>query len=91
VDSLTHYCDLTAELPFIRNSLDEFHDRAKTNGVRIVHACASAALPAEVMTLMVANYMDTVHHKQLGQVTTLVLECTSPLNHLSLSHMLYEI
>lgn len=74
MENSAHYCDLAGEATFIRKNLDEFSVVAKANRVRIVHSCASVAVPAEVMTLMVAHHMATVHGKQLGHVT----DCAHP-------------
>ena len=39
VKNSTHYCDLTGEVPFIRQSIDLFHSKAKENSCRIIHSC----------------------------------------------------
>ena len=39
VKNKTNYCDITGEVPFIRDSIDKFHEEAKRNKCRIVHSC----------------------------------------------------
>ena len=38
----THYCDLTGEVPFIRESIDAYDEVAKKNKCRIIHSCGFA-------------------------------------------------
>ena len=45
VKNSTHYCDLTGEVPFIRQSIDLFHLKAKENGCRIIHSCGFDSIP----------------------------------------------
>lgn len=75
MENSAHYCDLATEGAFIRKSLDEYFTAAQQQGVRIVHACGSVAVPAEALCLMVGHHMATVHGKQLGKVTTVVSDC----------------
>jgi short subunit dehydrogenase-like uncharacterized protein len=44
----THYCDLTGEVPFIRASIDENHDKARETGARIVHCCGFDSIPFDL-------------------------------------------
>lgn len=46
----THYCDLTGEVNFMRESIDANHDRAKRSGARIVHACGFDSIPSDLGT-----------------------------------------
>lgn len=46
----THYCDLTGESPFIRKSIDQYHDIAKASGARIVHCCGFDSIPSDLGT-----------------------------------------
>ena len=39
VKNHTDYCDLTGEVPFIRESIDFFHEKAKKNECKIIHSC----------------------------------------------------
>ena len=44
----THYCDLTGEVPFIRESIDSFDSVAKDNKCRIIHSCGFDSVPSDV-------------------------------------------
>lgn len=43
----TDYCDLAGELPFIRRSIDAWHEAAVASGARVVHACGYDCVPSE--------------------------------------------
>jgi short subunit dehydrogenase-like uncharacterized protein len=49
----THYCDLTAEVPFMRDVIDRHDARAKESGARIVHACGADSIPSDLGVLMI--------------------------------------
>lgn len=48
----THYCDLTGEPPFIRESIDRHHVEAQASGARIVHCCGFDSIPSDIGTRM---------------------------------------
>lgn len=54
----THYCDLTGETQFMRDSIDRNDAAAKASGARIVHTCGFDSIPSELGVLML--------HEQLG-------------------------
>ena len=43
----THYCDLTGELLFVRESADTWHATAVDTGARIVHSCGFDSIPSD--------------------------------------------
>ena len=47
----TDYCDLTGEVPFIRESIDLFDSLAKSNHCRIVHSCGFDSIPSDIGVL----------------------------------------
>ncbi len=51
------YCDLTGEVPFMRQSIDRFHERASETGARIVHACGYDSIPSDLGAWMVQQAM----------------------------------
>lgn len=53
----THCCDLTGETPFIRQSIDRFHDVAQATGARIVHCCGYDSIPSDLGTHVVQQAM----------------------------------
>lgn len=50
-----HYVDLTGETPFMRHTVDAFHDRAAAAGVKIVPTCGFEALPPDLAVLLAAE------------------------------------
>ncbi|MEO6418155.1 MAG: saccharopine dehydrogenase NADP-binding domain-containing protein [Polyangiaceae bacterium] len=61
-DSGTHYCDLTGEVPFMRDTIDRCHARAKETGARIVHTCGFDSIPSDLGVRMIHE-----HAKSLGK------------------------
>jgi short subunit dehydrogenase-like uncharacterized protein len=55
VDAGTHYCDLTGEVPFIRDSIDAHHQTAAADGTRIVHACGFDSIPSDLGTFVLLD------------------------------------
>ena len=52
VKNKTHYCDLTGEVPFIRQSIDSYHSEAQKNGCRIIHSCGFDSIPSDIGVLI---------------------------------------
>tara|TARA_Y100001970_G_scaffold286090_1_gene407409 strand:- start:244 stop:1482 length:1239 start_codon:yes stop_codon:yes gene_type:complete len=48
----TDYCDLTGEVPFIRESIDSFDTLAKNNKCRIIHSCGFDSVPSDIGVLI---------------------------------------
>jgi short subunit dehydrogenase-like uncharacterized protein len=44
----THYADITGEVPWMRRSIDAFHDHARATGSRVVHACGFDSVPSDL-------------------------------------------
>lgn len=44
----TDYLDLAGEVPFVRRSIDGFHQLAADNGARIVHSCGFDSIPSDL-------------------------------------------
>ncbi len=49
----THYCDLTGEVPFMREVIDRHHARARETGARIVHTCGFDSIPSDLGVLVI--------------------------------------
>ena len=52
VKNSTHYCDLTGEVPFIRESIDLFDRKAQENNCRIIHSCGFDSIPSDIGVLL---------------------------------------
>ena len=48
----TDYCDLTGEVPFIRESIDSYNQIAQENNCRIIHSCGFDSIPSDIGVLM---------------------------------------
>lgn len=44
----TDYADLTGEVPFVRGSIDGYHQLAVNNRARIVHSCGFDSIPSDL-------------------------------------------
>lgn len=44
----TDYLDLAGEIPFVRGSIDLYHDLAAANGARIIHSCGFDSIPSDL-------------------------------------------
>ena len=47
-DAGTHYADLTGELLFMRDTIDEFDEPARRTGARIVHSAGFDSIPSDL-------------------------------------------
>ncbi len=70
----THYCDLTGEVLFVRESAAAWHQRAVDTGARIVHACGFDSIPSDLGVLVTA---DAAADDGEGELTTTVLSVRS--------------
>lgn len=48
----THYVDLTGELPFVREMIEDFHEPAAQAGVKVVQVCGFEVLPADLLVAL---------------------------------------
>lgn len=44
----TDYCDLSGEVQWMRKMIDQYHETAKINGVKIVHTCGFDSIPSDM-------------------------------------------
>lgn len=51
----TDYCDITGEIPWVREMIAAHDDTARKSGARIVHLCGHDSIPWDLSTLMLAN------------------------------------
>ena len=52
----THYCDLTGETPFVRDTIDRCHARAQETGAKIVCCCGFDSIPSDLGTLLLHRH-----------------------------------
>ncbi|MBK8758177.1 MAG: saccharopine dehydrogenase NADP-binding domain-containing protein [Actinomycetales bacterium] len=68
----THYCDLTGELLFVRESIDTWHATAVDTGARIVHACGFDSIPSDLGVLVTADRVAADGEGELTRTTLAV-------------------
>jgi short subunit dehydrogenase-like uncharacterized protein len=56
VEHGTDYCDLTGEVNWAREIVDEYHDAAVDAEARIVHSCGYDSIPADLGTLLAQTF-----------------------------------
>ena len=44
----THYCDITGEIPFVRDAIDRYHDVAIASGARLVPCSGFDSIPSDL-------------------------------------------
>ena len=57
----THYCDLTGEVPWMREMIDSHQTAARKSGARIVHTCGFDSIPSDLGTLFLQRAMQARH------------------------------
>jgi short subunit dehydrogenase-like uncharacterized protein len=72
----TDYADLTGEVPFVRDSIDLYHQQAAYNGARIVHSCGFDSIPSDLTVYALHRRVVEDGAGELGD-TTLVLRAYS--------------
>jgi short subunit dehydrogenase-like uncharacterized protein len=55
IENGAHYVDLTGEIPFVRRTIDAFHERAEEAGVKVVQVSGFEALPPDLGVLLAAE------------------------------------
>lgn len=64
----THYVDLTGEMPFVRRTIDAFHERATLAGVKVVQVSGFEALPPDLAVLLAAETARERWGEELAEV-----------------------
>jgi short subunit dehydrogenase-like uncharacterized protein len=63
-----HYADLTGEIPFVREVVQEFDVRARDAGVKIVQVCGFEALPPDLGVALAAETAAERWDEELNEV-----------------------
>src|SRR5205807_5538736 len=50
-----HYVDITGETLWVRSLIDRYHERAATNGTRIIPFCGFDSVPADLGAAWIAG------------------------------------
>jgi short subunit dehydrogenase-like uncharacterized protein len=67
-DRGTDYCDITGEVQFVRDSIDQNHARARETGARVVHCCGFDSIPSDLGVFMIYDHARRLHGAKLGDV-----------------------
>jgi len=54
----THYCDITGEVPFIKDLIDRHHEAAAASGTRIVPSCGFDSIPSDLGVLLLRSELE---------------------------------
>ena len=63
IESKTNYCDITGETHWIRKIIDNYHEKAIKNKVKIIHACGFDSIPSDLGVL----YSQSKMKKNIGK------------------------
>ena len=80
VKNKTSYCDITGEVPFIRESIDLFHEEAKKNKCRIIHSCGFDSIPSDLGVLLLQKNSIGKYDKLCKKVNLYVQELKGGLS-----------
>jgi short subunit dehydrogenase-like uncharacterized protein len=69
----TNYCDLTGEVLFMRDSIDQFDTEARSNKARIVHSCGFDSIPSDLGVLALSQAIAADDPKARMQQTRLIV------------------
>lgn len=82
-----HYMDLTGEMPFARQTIDAFHDKADAAGVKVVEVSGFEALPPDLAVLLAAETAAERWGEKLAEVDAIV-SVQQPAGRLGLGDLL---
>ncbi|KAI8324778.1 saccharopine dehydrogenase, partial [Martensiomyces pterosporus] len=68
VEEKTDYCDITGEVPWVKQMHRELNDQAVSSNVHIASMCGFDCIPADLGCLMLANYAREELHEPLVHV-----------------------
>jgi short subunit dehydrogenase-like uncharacterized protein len=65
----THYLDLTGEVVFHREVIDDLHDQAVSTGAKLVPSCGYDSIPSDLAVLLLAEQVRADGAGTLGETT----------------------
>jgi short subunit dehydrogenase-like uncharacterized protein len=78
VDAGAHYVDLTGEIPFVREMIEEFDRPASEAGVKVVQVCGFEALPPDLAVQLAAETAREAFGEELAEVDVSVAITGTP-------------
>ena len=88
VKNRTNYCDLTGEVPFIRESIDLFHEKAIDEKVKIIHSCGFDSIPSDLGVLLLQKDSQEKFNKVCDNVNLYVRSIRGGLSGGTISSMI---
>lgn len=74
VETGTHYCDLTGEVPWMRRMIDQHHESAKESGAKIVFSCGFDSIPSDMGVYFLQKQAQAALAKPLRDITLYVVK-----------------
>jgi|RhiMetdeSRZDD1v2_1073273.scaffolds.fasta_scaffold03749_10 short subunit dehydrogenase-like uncharacterized protein len=56
-----HYVDITGEIPWVRELVARYHERAEADATRIIPCCGFDSVPSDLGALLIARQMQSAH------------------------------
>ena len=72
VENGTDYCDLCAEVQWIRRMMDQHEERAKETGARLMHCCGYDSIPSDIGVWFLQKEAKARHGAYCDAVTMVV-------------------
>ena len=88
VKNRTNYCDLTGEVPFIRESIDSFHKKALEKKIKIIHSCGFDSIPSDLGVLLLQKDSVEKFNKTCDNVSLYVKSIRGGLSGGTISSMI---
>uniref|UniRef100_K3XAR3 Saccharopine dehydrogenase NADP binding domain-containing protein n=1 Tax=Globisporangium ultimum (strain ATCC 200006 / CBS 805.95 / DAOM BR144) TaxID=431595 RepID=K3XAR3_GLOUD len=64
-----HYCDLTGEMIWADMNIRKYEAVAKKSGAKIVHCCGFEAMPSDVSTFLLADFVRTKLQSEVSHIS----------------------
>jgi short subunit dehydrogenase-like uncharacterized protein len=87
----TDYADLTGEVLFARQSIDDNHDLARTTGARIVHSCGFDSIPSDLGVHVLHQQVEADGAGELADTTLVVTSMRGGLSGGTIDSMRHQI
>ena len=88
IQTQTHYCDLTGEVPFIHQTIRQYQENARAAKVKIVHSCGFDSVPSDLGVMMLQNKVIQKVNSPLDRVRLYVKKIKGGVSGGTISSML---
>jgi short subunit dehydrogenase-like uncharacterized protein len=87
----TDYVDLTGEVLFARDSIDENHEIARSTGARIVHSCGFDSIPSDIGVHVLHSLVQEDGAGELTDTTLVVTSLRGGVSGGTIDSMRYQV